>query len=212
MIRPLREGIVIRPLREGIVIRPLRDEDAPGIVALVAACWAEYPGCVMDLDGENPELRCFASHCAALGGAAWIAEEGGEIVGMIVTAPLGNEEWEIKRLYVAGAHRGAGLAQALLAMSERCAVERGARRLVLWSDTRFDRAHRFYEKQGYVRAGAVRALNDLSRSLEFGYAKPLDATAVERLDGAMPPSTSARAAPETPQYPPPRPPPARSAP
>ena len=155
------------------MIRPARDADAPGLVALIAACWAEYPGCVMDLDGENPELRRFASYCAEQGGAAWVAELGGEIVGMVATVPLGGGEWEIKRLYVARPLRGAGLALRLLATAEGFAAERGAGCLVLWSDTRFDRAHRFYEKQGYARAGAVRALDDLSRSLEFGYAKVL---------------------------------------
>ncbi len=160
-------------LRRAAVIRPARDEDAPGIVALIAACWAEYPGCVMDLDGENPELRRFASYCAEQDGAAWTAEQGGELVGMVATAPLGDGEWEIKRLYAARPLRGAGLAQKLLTTAESFAAERGAGRLVLWSDTRFDRAHRFYEKQGYVRAGPIRTLNDLSRSMEFHYAKPI---------------------------------------
>jgi GNAT superfamily N-acetyltransferase len=54
----------------------------------------------------------------------------------------------------------------------------------LWSDTRFDRAHRFYEKRGYVRSGPLRALGDKSNSVEFGYAKPLTGLAVERLDAA----------------------------
>ena len=63
-----------RPARPPAALRPARDEDAPGLVAPIAACWAEYPGCVMDLDGENPELRRFASHCAERRGAAWVAE------------------------------------------------------------------------------------------------------------------------------------------
>jgi GNAT superfamily N-acetyltransferase len=58
----------------------------------------------------------------------------------------------------------------------------GAVRLVLWSDTRFERAHRFYEKWSYVRHGGVRILHDISNSLEFGYAKPVDA--IEALDVA----------------------------
>ena len=52
------------------MICPARDDDAPGIVALIAACWAEYPGCIIDLDGENPELRRFASHYAEWDGNA----------------------------------------------------------------------------------------------------------------------------------------------
>jgi hypothetical protein len=50
-------------------LRPGRDDDAAGFIDLIAGCWAEYPGCVMDLDGEVPELRALASHYAGQGGA-----------------------------------------------------------------------------------------------------------------------------------------------
>ncbi len=148
MIRPARDPLVIRPSRDPLVIRPSRDEDAPGIVALIAACWAEYPGCVMDLDGENPELRRFATYCTEEGGAAWVAEQAGEIVGMIGVVQFGDRgEWEIKRLYVAAQMRGGGLARALLAKAEGRAIGSGrGRDLRLWTDTRFERAHRFYER------------------------------------------------------------------
>ena len=63
------------------VIRAGQDADAPGFIALIAACWAEYPGCVMDLDGEVPELRALASYFAGQGGALWVAEAGGDIAG-----------------------------------------------------------------------------------------------------------------------------------
>lgn len=124
----------------------------------------------MDLDGENPELRRFASHCAEHGGAAWVAEG---VAGVVAAVPLEEDgAWEIKRLYVDRAQRGTGLAQALLETAEAHATAQGAVRLVLWSDTRFDAAHRFYERHGYRRSGGIRALGDRSRSLEFHYAKP----------------------------------------
>jgi len=160
-------------------IREGHDTDADRIIALIGACWAEYPGIVFDLDGEVPELRALASHFAALGGTLWVAEAADGIVGMIGVAPhppAGN--WEIGRMYVARATRGTGLAQSLLDIAEAHARAHGATSLSLHSDTRFDRAHRFYEKSGYLRAGPVRVLNDLSNSLEFGYAKPVDGIVV----------------------------------
>ena len=45
--------------------------------------------------------------------------------------------------------------------------------MVLWTDTRFSRAHRFYEKRGYARVGAARALGDLCGSWEYQYARGL---------------------------------------
>ena len=87
-------------------------------------------------------------------------------------------------------HHGTGIGHALLAVAEGHAIAAGAARLVLWSDTRFDRAHRFYEKRSYVRAGPIRVLQDISHSLEFAYAKPVDG--IELLDAAAAASAERR--------------------
>ncbi len=155
------------------VLRDGRDDDAAALIALIAACWAEYPGCVMDLDGEVPELRALATYYTTQGGALWVAEAGDSVVGMVATRPLADRSWELCRMYVAAARRGSGLAQALIAAAEAHARGRGAKWMRLWTDTRFRRAHRFYEKHAYVRAGPDRALHDRSNSIEFAYAKPL---------------------------------------
>jgi GNAT superfamily N-acetyltransferase len=165
-----------------LIIRPGRDDDAEGFIRLIGDCWAEYPGCLMDLDGENPELRALASHFAAADGALWAAEQDGVIVGMVGVKPEHGGLWELCRMYVAACARGTGMAAALLSMAEAYVLSHGATEFDLWSDTRFDRAHRFYERQGFVRAGGIRALNDISNSLEFHYAKPLAGVAVRSLD------------------------------
>jgi GNAT superfamily N-acetyltransferase len=98
-------------------------------------------------------------------------------------APSGaSPAWEICRVYVHPSQHGSGLAHRLLDTAEAQAIAAGAARLVLWSDTRFDRAHRFYEKRSYVRAGPIRVLHDISNSLEFAYAKPVNG--IEVLDAA----------------------------
>jgi GNAT superfamily N-acetyltransferase len=157
-------------LRSAPVLRAGRDED--DFITLIGACWAEYPGCVMDVDGEVPELRALASYFLQSGGAVWAAEADGVIVGMVATRPLGEGAWEICKMYVAAAHRGGGLAVALIDAAEAHARAAGATRMQLWTDTRFERAHRFYEKRGYVRQEGVRELHDLSNSVEYHYVKP----------------------------------------
>jgi len=166
------------------VLRAGRDEDAAGFIALIGSCWAEYPGCVMDIDGEVPELRALASYYAGQGGALWASDGSAGVAGMVGTRPLGDGAWEICKMYVASDQRGAGLAPALIDAAEAFARTAGAQLMKLWSDTRFDRAHRFYEKRGYVRSGPLRVLNDKSNSIEFGYAKPLAGVQVQRLDPA----------------------------
>ncbi len=111
---------------------------------------------------------------------------------MNAVRPPQGWEWEICRVYVDPALHGSGLSHALLDVAEQHALTAGADRLALWSDTRFDRAHRFYEKRSYVRHGPVRILNDISNSLEYRYAKPVDG--IETFDIAAAESGVARLA------------------
>jgi GNAT superfamily N-acetyltransferase len=161
-------------------IRSGRDTDGPDIIALIASCWSRYPGIRMDVDREMPELHALATYYSQQNGALWVAEAANRIAGMIATRPLDGAAWEICRVYAEPALHGSGLGHSLLDRAERHAITAGAERLVLWSDTRFDRAHRFYEKRSYLRHGPVRVLTDISNSLEFGYAKPVNG--VELLD------------------------------
>ena len=155
-----------------LVIRPGRDEDAAGFIALVGRCWADYPGCVLDVDGEVPELRALASYYAAQGGALWVA---GDVAGMVAARPSVTAGlWEVCKVYVHPDWHGMGLAHHLLDAAEGHARGHGATVLELWTDTRFERAHRFYEKRGYVREGEARALHDLSRSWEYRCVRVLD--------------------------------------
>ncbi|NMJ39996.1 GNAT family N-acetyltransferase [Roseomonas sp. JC162] len=178
-----------------IELREGRDSDAEGFIALIGACWGEYPGCLLDVDGEVPELRALATYFRDQGGTLWTAERAGRVIGMVGTRPLKEDAaWEICRMYVDAGARGAGLAGDLLRTAEAHARASGAQRMVLWTDTRFTRAHGFYEKHGYVRQGSIRILDDISHSLEFRYAKPAAGLVVEALDAAAAASAERRLA------------------
>jgi putative acetyltransferase len=43
------------------ILRAARDDDSSGVIALVGRVFAEYPGCLLDVDAEEPELRAPAS-------------------------------------------------------------------------------------------------------------------------------------------------------
>ena len=177
----------------GVALRPGRDADADGFIRLIGDCWSEYPGCILDVDGELPELRALATYFAEAGGALWTAEQDGRVIGMAATRPMGQDAaYEICKVYVAKEARGSGLAYDLLRAAEAHARAAGAERLVLWTDTRFETAHRFYEKRGFVRQGPIRVLHDLSNSLEFRYVKPIAGLVVEVLDAAAAASAERR--------------------
>ena len=177
------------------VIRPGRDTDEADYIRLIGDAWSEYPNCILDVDGEVPELRALESYFAKAGGALWVAEEEDRAVGMVATRPLGSDNaWEICKMYVEKSQRGTGLAHQLLGGAEEHAIRAGAQRIVLWTDTRFDAAHKFYEKRSYVRSGSIRILDDISKSLEFRYAKPARGVVVEALDAAAAASAERRLA------------------
>ena len=103
-------------------IRPGRDSDVDGIVALIGTCWGEYPGCILDVDGELPELRALATYYAEHNGALWVAEADGSVVGMIATQPLDGGTWEICKVYALPSFHGSGLGHGLLDAAEAHAM------------------------------------------------------------------------------------------
>ena len=146
------------------------------MIALIEAVYGEYPGCILDVDNENPELRRPASHYVALGGGAWVAERDGRIVGTAAYQPVSGPALEVQKLYVAAKERRRGLARRLLALIEDEAFRRDATVIELWTDTRFETAHQLYEALGFRRGAQCRGLNDLSGSREHHYRKDLDAS------------------------------------
>jgi putative acetyltransferase len=174
-----------------ITYRDARDEDTTALITLIAAVFDEYPGCVMDVDGEIPELRKIASHFRALGGRFWVAERQGEVVGCVGFAPLPNGRAQLHKLYVRANCRRIGIGGRLCELVEATARERGITHLELWSDTRFETAHLVYERRGYRRGSQTRELHDKSATVEFFFEKGVAPTATDAL---------ARALAETPQY------------
>lgn len=53
-------------------LRPVRDDDAEALQVLIRTCWDAYPGCILDIDGEEPWLRAPATASAAKGGQVWV--------------------------------------------------------------------------------------------------------------------------------------------
>ncbi|WP_344646751.1 GNAT family N-acetyltransferase [Cryptosporangium japonicum] len=159
------------------LVRPVTDADSAGLIELIGTTWGEYPGCVLDIDGEEPWLRAPGSYYAANGGRMWVAELRGAIVGSIALRPGPDDTAELKSLYVGAAARRHGLGEVLTSLVEDEALARGVRQLELWTDTRFADAHRFYARLGYTRLPGSRELHDLSNTVEYPFVKTFPYTA-----------------------------------
>jgi N-acetylglutamate synthase-like GNAT family acetyltransferase len=156
-------------------IREARDSDAAALIDLIGAVFAEYAHCVLDVDGEMPELRRIASDFTEHDGRFWVAEsEHGGLRGCIGVTPAREHGGvELKKLYVASSARRTGLGGRLLELVLEDAARRGARFIDLWSDTRFETAHGFYERRGFLRNGVTRELGDLSGTVEYYFRRAL---------------------------------------
>ena len=160
------------PDNSGIVLREARDRDAQAIIAVIAAVFAEYPGCILDVETDVPELKAPAVAYARWSGRFWVAEDEGHILGCIACRPAPEQGLEMEKLYVARAARRHGLGTRLLELVEGEATARRAGYITLWSDRRFEAAHAFYEAQGFRRSG-LRELDDASQSVEYGFRKDI---------------------------------------
>lgn len=149
-------------------IRVARDADSPALIELISTVYAEYPGCLLDVAGETPHLLRPASSFADWNGRIWVAEGQGGLAGCGGYRDDAGG-FELKHLYVAAGSRRQGLASRFMTLAETEARRRGRTWVELWTDSRFDLAHRFYQARGYVPTGRRRELFDLSRTLEYHY-------------------------------------------
>lgn len=162
--------------REAPLIRTATDDDALDLIELIGSVFGEYPHCVLDVDGEMPELRKAASYHADHGGVFWIALRGEHAVGCAGYVTHDRPEGqvvELKKLYVHRRERKSGLGGMMVDRVEAAASERSATAIDLWSDTRFVTAHAFYERRGYERGPNTRELHDKSNTVEFYFKKTL---------------------------------------
>jgi putative acetyltransferase len=149
-------------------LREATDNDSPGVIALIGRVFAEYPGCVLDVDREEPELRAPATRYDRF----WVLEQDGEVVGCGACA-IAADVVEMKKIYLDRSLRGQGWGRRLIERVEQEARACGARRIEAWSDTRFETAHAVYRRLGYRQGEQTRFLHDLSETEEYFFAKTL---------------------------------------
>jgi ribosomal protein S18 acetylase RimI-like enzyme len=147
-------------------LRPTLAEDVPGILALIGEVYGEYD-CVLDAEGEERHLLEPGPYFRAGGGEFWVVEEDTRIVATVAVM-LRRDEGELKTLYVHPTLRRQGWGRRLTELAIDYARERGKRRMILWSDTRFLDAHRLYRSMGFREMG-TRELHDSNNSVEYGF-------------------------------------------
>lgn len=152
-------------------LRPVRNKDADGLFGLIERCFAEHDGVFVERDGLDADLNTYATFLENIAGEGYVIEDRDQIVALVSCAPVDDKRYQLKRFYLDSSLRGKGLSQKMLALVEARAIAAGATSLELWSDTRFKRAHRFYEREGFTRQPQTRDLHDRSNTTEYQFIK-----------------------------------------
>ncbi len=84
-------------------------------------------------------------------GKFWIAVKDGKLVGTVAVRDLGNNVAKLNRMFVLVNYHGSGLGQELLNTALLHVRLYGFNKIVLNTHVLMHRAHRFYEKNGFIR-------------------------------------------------------------
>ena len=147
-----------------IHVRPAAEADLPAVLALYAQPGMD-DGRILPLAEARHLLARFATYPDY---TLYVAERDGEIVGtfaMLIMDNLGHlgaPSAIVEDVMVAPAAQGRGIGQAMMDFARQKSLEKRCYKLVLSSNAKRERAHRFYEQLGYERYGYCFRL-DLAR-------------------------------------------------
>ncbi|GLC23838.1 GNAT family N-acetyltransferase [Roseisolibacter agri] len=176
------------------LVRPATLDDAPALSRLAASTFREtfahentpedmarYVAEAFTPERQAAELTDPAGTVLVAESSADMGAAGAELVGYVhlVAGPApaavqGPAPLELKRLYVARAWHGQGVAQALMDAALDAARARGARSLWLGVWERNPRAVAFYAKYGFARVGEHTFRLGDDAQTDWLLARPLD--------------------------------------
>ena len=148
-----------------VQVRPASASYQAEVIRLIDDCYADYGDRVM-LGGDDGDLLDLDAHYRQTGGEfLLLLDENDRVVGCHAVLPLLDKPHTctFKRLYLHASLRGSGLGSALMQWAVDWATNQGYQRIEFWSDTRFHRAHRFFQNQGFQTDKTTRHLDDGSQ-------------------------------------------------
>ncbi|HEX6667759.1 MAG TPA: GNAT family N-acetyltransferase [Solirubrobacterales bacterium] len=125
-------------------IRPASADDTPAIHDLVQRAYGHY---VERMDGPPGPMREDYAAKVAEGGTS-VAEEDGEIVGLIILARE-PDHLLVENVAVDPGRQGEGIGRALLAFAETVARDAGLSTLRLYTHVTMTENRAFYPRLGY---------------------------------------------------------------
>jgi len=84
-------------------------------------------------------------------GKFWVALKDKKVIGTVAIRDLKSGEAKLNRMFVLIEHHGDGTGQKLLNYALDFAKKQGFKKIILNTHILMRRAHRFYEKNGFIR-------------------------------------------------------------
>ena len=102
---------------------------------------------------DQPDLAAIPRFYQQGNGNFWVAECDGQVVGSVGLLDIGNQQVALRKMFVKAGFRGGehGTAHRLLETTTVWAGQKGITDIFLGTTDKFLAAHRFYEKNGFVR-------------------------------------------------------------
>ncbi|HLL08620.1 MAG TPA: GNAT family N-acetyltransferase [Nocardioidaceae bacterium] len=126
-------------------LRPARADDAAPMRELARAAYQHYVPRI----GREPMPMTADYDAAVAGGHAWVAEEGGRIVALLVLEPAADHLL-IENLAVDPDRQGSGLGGEMLALAERQARAMHVTEMRLYTHELMTENLRYYARRGYT--------------------------------------------------------------
>ena len=108
--------------------------------------------------GDQPDLANVQSYYLQDKGNFWLMLDKGQVVGTIALIDIGNSEAVLRKMFVHPAYRGSriGVAQVLLQTLFTWCSNKGIKTIFLGTIDIMKAAHRFYEKNGFIKLDKVK--------------------------------------------------------
>jgi N-acetylglutamate synthase-like GNAT family acetyltransferase len=131
------------------IIRKANNNDLPKIINIINKHYQKY-GDFVNLNKYDKDLKDIEKNYFQQKGCFWIAQLNNNIIGTIALQPLDSSIAEIKRVYVREAYHGTIISHKLMQKVLNFAIDNHYQKVILWSDSRYKRAHNFFLKYKFI--------------------------------------------------------------
>ena len=114
------------------------------------------------LKGYDYDLVDIESSYSGMNGAFMVLEDEGSIIGTHATQPIDISKGLLtfRRLYVKAEYHGSKAGKLLFDWAMDWTSENKFKRVEFWSDTRYERAHSFFKKYGFINSREIQHMNN----------------------------------------------------